>query len=98
MSERKLKPSASRRCVHASISRAGSTTSVVSPCASRNATSPGTASKLSSRSPERSDGTNQSRGKCAAFFAALGGDSPNLVGRRHARLDLLLQPDDPLDE
>ena len=43
MSARKLKPSSSRRWMQASTIRAGSTTSVVSPCASRVSTSPGTA-------------------------------------------------------
>jgi hypothetical protein len=38
------KPSSSRRYVHASTSRGGSTTSVVSPSASRDSTRPGTPS------------------------------------------------------
>jgi hypothetical protein len=44
MSERKLKLSWSRRCVHASTIRAASTTSVVSPYASLRSTTPGTLS------------------------------------------------------
>ena len=48
MSARKSKPCSSRRLVAASTSRPGSTTSVVSPWASRTSTSPGTPSQLSS--------------------------------------------------
>src|SRR3954470_24950637 len=68
--------------MHVSTRRAGSTTSVVSPYASLRSTSPGTPSKVISR-PEPEFSTRH---------------SADLVRRRDARLDLLLEPDDALDE
>src|SRR3954469_20198872 len=83
MSERKLKPSTSRRCIAASTTRAGSTTSVVSPCDSTVSTSAGTPSYVM-RHP---------RVRGASWC-----DAPDLVGRRHTGLHSLVQPDDPLHQ
>src|SRR5215218_8581379 len=132
MSERKSKPSSSRRYVQASTSRAGSTTSVVSPCASLRSTSPGTPSKVisrpwpaiapawRSRAPRRPDaagGTMPRRRRlsvlgvlsCAPRACLAPPAAPqerelstrysaDLVRRRDAGLDLLLEPDDALEE
>src|SRR5919201_255952 len=99
MSARKLNASSSRRCVHASTSSAASTTSVVSPYAWWVSTNPGSPSKLTSKSPGRSEGDKPAPRKMRSIFRGYSGRySPDLIGRRHAGLDLLLEADDPLDE
>src|SRR5436190_2603379 len=88
MSERKLKPSSSRAYSAAACMRAGSTTSVVSPCASLISTRPGTPLKVT-RSPERGDGSNHGLSAC---------DSADLVSRRDAGEHLLVEPQDALHQ
>src|SRR4051812_32105565 len=84
MSERKRYPSASRRCTQAPTSAAGSTTSVVSPCASTTSTSPGVASRVI---------------VCASVEpTALGPDAPDLVCGWDSRLHGLVEADDALHQ
>src|SRR5689334_896534 len=98
MSERKLNPRSSRRYSDASTSRGGSTTSVVSPCASLTSMRPGMPLKFIP-SPERSDGSNLSPRKMHSIFRGSSACDPaQLVRRRYAGHHLLVQADDPLHE
>src|SRR4051794_33170973 len=102
MSERKLKPPTSRRCVHASTSRGGATTTVRSPCSAFVSTSPGTPSyatlRVQFRRHDRSSFLHSFRLRCFTHRQQLGRHPTDLVGRRHARLHGLVQPDDPLGQ
>src|SRR5690349_20045162 len=98
MSDRKVKPCSSRRCNDASTSRAGSTTSVVSPYASFTSTRPGVRLKFipSPKPCERSNPTPRKVRSSVRRYSAC--HSAELVCRRHARKYLLVQAENPLHQ
>src|SRR3954464_15700486 len=93
-------PCSSRRCVQASTSQAGSTTKVVSPKASASETSPGTSLKVMWALPSAAMGQSSPAENVQHFSRKrpLLCHSADLVGRRHAGLNPLMQPDDPLHQ